>query len=311
MHRQAIARGKVAYEPNSLAGGCPFQVGKAGFMSFLEPVEEHKVRGKPEKFAEHYKQATLFWKSQSDVEKLHIIRAFRFELTKVQTVAVRQRVVAQLRNVAEELAQAVADGLGFTELPEPLPNLANRSAKAEIDKSQTLSLFARPGSVGIATRKIALLVADGVDGAGIIQAHKMLAEDQNAVPRFVGIKLGRVDSVSGDPIEIEISMETAPSCIWDAVIVADGNGAAAALAANGHAIEFIKDQYRHCKTILFLGAGRELGEKANLPQALPSGEPDPGLLHFPGEDAASAVGVFVTALANHRHPERETDPPLI
>src|SRR5262245_42842069 len=103
-HRQAIARGRVAYEPNSLGGGCPFQAGKAGFMSFPEPMQEDKVRAKPEKFAEHYNQATLFWESQSDVEKQHIIRAFRFELTKVQVVAVRERVVSQLRNVAEELA---------------------------------------------------------------------------------------------------------------------------------------------------------------------------------------------------------------
>ena len=71
------------------------------------------MRGKPEKFAEHYNQATLFWKSQTDVEKLHIVKAYRFELTKVQTPAVRRRVVATLRNVAEELAAAVAQGLGM------------------------------------------------------------------------------------------------------------------------------------------------------------------------------------------------------
>ena len=35
-------------------------------MSFPQPIEEHKVRGKPEKFAEHYNQATLFWNSQTD-----------------------------------------------------------------------------------------------------------------------------------------------------------------------------------------------------------------------------------------------------
>ena len=32
MHRQAIHRGRVAYEPNSLGGGCPFQAGAAGFV---------------------------------------------------------------------------------------------------------------------------------------------------------------------------------------------------------------------------------------------------------------------------------------
>ena len=113
MHRQAIPRGRVAYEPNSLAGGCPFQAGMKGFTSFPEPVQEDKVRGKPEKFADHYSQATLFWNSQTPVEKAHIIRAFRFELTKVQVPAVRERVVAMLRNVDDELAEAVAAGLGM------------------------------------------------------------------------------------------------------------------------------------------------------------------------------------------------------
>ncbi|MDQ3189826.1 MAG: catalase, partial [Pseudomonadota bacterium] len=36
MHQQAIPRGRVSYEPNSLGGGCPFQAGKMGFMSFPE-----------------------------------------------------------------------------------------------------------------------------------------------------------------------------------------------------------------------------------------------------------------------------------
>ena len=108
MHRQAINRGRVAYEPNSLGGGCPFQAGVAGFTSFPQPVQEDKVRGKPEKFADHYTQATLFYRSQTPVEQEHIKRALRFELTKVQVPAVRERVVAMLRNIDEDLAAGVA-----------------------------------------------------------------------------------------------------------------------------------------------------------------------------------------------------------
>jgi catalase len=108
MHRQAIPRGRVAYEPNSLGGGCPFQAGADGFVSFPQPLEGDHVRGKPEKFAEYYLQATLFWESQSPTEQQHIIHAFRFELSKVQVPAIRTRVVGQLRNVAEALAQGVS-----------------------------------------------------------------------------------------------------------------------------------------------------------------------------------------------------------
>ena len=310
MHRQAIPRGRVAYEPNSLGGGCPYQAGSAGFMSFPQPVEHHKVRGKPEKFAEHYNQARLFWDSQSDVEKQHIVRAYRFELTKVQTVAIRERVVAQLRNVAEELAQAVGDGLGMSDLPAPLPKMLKRSPKGEISTSMALSLLARPGEDGIKTRRVAVLVADGVDGASAIAIHEALTEE-GAVPRFVGIKMGRVQAIEGQPIEIEVSMEAAPAVVWDAMVVPDGESAADILSQSGHALEFLKDQYRHCKPILLLGAARDLIETAGIPAKLQNGKQDPGLLLVDAADAGAAVTTFVTALAKHRHFERETDPPRV
>ena len=67
-----------------------------GFTTFQEPMarEDHKVRGKPERFADHYAQATLFYNSQTPVEQQHIINAFRFELTKVQVPAIRERMVS-------------------------------------------------------------------------------------------------------------------------------------------------------------------------------------------------------------------------
>jgi catalase len=308
-HRQEINRGRVAYEPNSLAGGCPYQAGMRGFRSFPEPVEESKVRGKPERFAEHYNQATLFFESQSDVEKEHIIKAFRFELTKVQTVAVRERVVAQLRNVSEELAQGVADGLGMTELPDPLPKVLESAPKAEVRESPALSLFARPGADGIMTRKVAILVADGVDGNAASTLHKLLV-DEGAVPRFVGIKLGQVESTGGEPIEVEISMEAAPSVVWDAVAIPSGERASQALSVSGHAIEFLKDQYRHCKTILVMGDAAAVLDEARLPATLPTGEPDEGLISHDG-DVESAFGIFAAAIQQHRHFARETDPPLV
>jgi catalase len=312
MHRQAIARGRVAYEPNSLGGGCPFQAGTEGFMSFPLPLEpdERKMRGKPEKFAEHYAQATLFWNSQSAVEKQHIIRAFRFELTKVQVSAVRRRVVAQLRNVAPELAQGVAEGLGIDELPEPLPTLLKRPPKAEVDRSPALSMFARPGEAGIRSRRIALVVAEGIDAAAVAQAHELLSA-LGAVPRYVAGKMGAVDGASGGAIEVEVSLEAAPSVLWDGAIFFDGEDGTQSLARSGQALEFLKDQYRHCKTVLCFGSSAELLEKAGIPETLPDGGSDPGLLRHAPDDVARAIRAFAEALAMHRHFERETDPPLV
>jgi catalase len=310
MHRQAIPRGRVAYEPNSLGGGCPFQAGmKNGFTSFPQPAEEHKVRGKPEKFAEHYNQATLFWNSQTDIEKTHIVRAFRFELTKVQTPAVRARMVAGLRNVAEELAQAVADGLGL-DLPEPLPRAIQRVPRAEVKASSALSLFARPGETGILTRRVAILVADGIDGQSVAALHQALG-GQGAVPRFVGIKLGPVAPAAGDPIDVEISMETGPSVLYDALVLPDGEAGVEALSRSGHALEFLKDQYRHCKPILVMGAAQALLDQAGITGELPAGGADPGILRFDAGAFDAAFAAFVDAIIKHRHFERETDPPLI
>jgi catalase len=310
MHRQAIPRGRVAYEPNSLGGGCPFQAGPQGFISFPQPVEGDKVRGKPEKFAEHYNQATLFWNSQAPIEKQHIIRAFRFELTKVQVGAVRQRVIAQLRNVAAELAEAVADGIGLTELPEPLPAILKRAPKPELQRSDALSLFARPGYEGIKTRRVAILVADGVDTEEASLLHAALLQ-RGAVPRFVGIKLGQVVGAAGDSLDVEVSMEAAPAVVWDALIVPPGENVTSVLSQSGHALEFLKDQYRHCKPILLMGDIHVLLAEAGIPTELATGEEDPGLLLFDEGQMDAAVDAFVGALTKHRHFERETDPPRV
>jgi catalase len=311
LHRQAINRGRVSYEPNSLAGGCPFQAGAAGFRSFPQEVEEHKVRGKPERFAEHYNQATLFWNSQSPIEKAHIIRAFRFELTKVQTTAIRERVVSMLANVADELAEGVAEGLGLPEVPPAMPKLLQRAPKPEVAVSPALSLFARPGNDGIKTRKIAILIADGVDGQAALAIHEGLAA-QGAVPRFVGVTLGAVESVSGDPLTVEVSMEASSAVIWDALIIPGGDESVAMLSDTGHAREFLRDQYRHCKTILLLGAAGSLLDKLAIPRELPDGQPDPGLLvHADASDTDAAVKAFSAALTLHRHFDRETDPPRV
>ena len=307
MHRQAINRGRVSYEPNSLGGGCPFQAGAAGFVSFPEPMERgaHKVRGKAERFADHYTQATLFWKSQSDVEKTHIINAFTFELSRVQTPAVRERIVSGLMNVAPELATAVAEGLGIATMPEPMPKVMQKKVRPEISASPALSLFARPGDGGIRARRIAILVADGVTGAPLTALARRLTAE-GAVPRFLGARLGRVTTAEGDTIEIDAPISSAPSVLFDAVVVAD---AAAALAADGRVLEFLKDQYRHCKTMLVLGDGADVLDAAAIPMALPDGRPDPGLIV--AQAGGAPADAFVAALAAHRHFARETDPPRV
>jgi catalase len=310
MHRQAIHRGRVAYEPNSLGGGCPFQAGAAGFVSFPEPREQddHKVRGKAERFADHYTQATLFWNSQTDVEKQHIINAFRFELSRVQTPAVRERMVSGLMNVATELAESVAAGLGIREMPAPMPKVLTRDVNPEVSVSKSLSLFARPGDGSIRTRRVAILVADGCNGTALVALGDRLTSE-GAVPRFVSTTLGSVQPADGDAIEVDVSLEATPAVLYDALALPDGDEAVTTLRADGRTLEFIKDQYRHCKPILAFGAGEQLLSACGIDRTLPDGLQDPGVLI--ASDTSAGQDDFVAAIATHRHFARETDPPRV
>jgi catalase len=308
MHRQAIARGRVAYEPNSLGGGCPFQAGTKGFVSFPAPVQEDKVRGKPEKFADHYTQATLFYASQTPWEQQHIVGAFRFELSKVTVPAIRRRMVASLRHVDEALAAQVAEGLGI-ELPEPLPRVLESPTAPEVTVSPALSLTALPGDGDVRTRRVAILVANGVESDALTGLHAALTE-AGAVPRFVGPRLGRYAAANGANIEADASMENSPSVLFDALVLPDGDAGVQALAADGHTMEFITNQYRHGKTILAFGASSRLLERAGVAGTLPNGASDPGVLLVGGPER-NVSARFMAALAQHRHPQRESDPPMV
>ncbi|RYF76509.1 MAG: catalase [Comamonadaceae bacterium] len=309
-HRQAVNRGRVSYEPNSLAGGCPFQAGAAtGFVSFPAPVEQDKVRGKPEKFADHYTQATLFFESQTPVEQAHIAAAFRFELSKLTVPAIRERVLAGLVNASPDLAAKVAAGLGMT-VPAPLPKALAIPVTPEITHSPALSLMARPGDGSVRSRKVAILVADGVEGESIAALQAALLEG-GAIGRLVGPRIGAFTTASGDVMQADASMENEPGFLFDALVLPDGEDAVALLATDGHTAEFIKDQHRHCKTILALGASSALLADAKVDATLPDGAADPGVLIADAGDANSAISAFIAALALHRHLQRETDPPRV
>lgn len=299
MHRQAIHRGRSSYEPNSLGGGCPFQAGMEGYVSFPEPVEQDEIRGKPEKFAEHYNQAALFYNSQTEAEQHHIAAAFRFELSKVTVPAVRRRVVAMLRNASESLAAEVAQGLGM-ELPETMPRALANPPKPEVDVSPALSLTARQGVAGIQSRMVAVLVADGVNGRAVWDASRNLQE-QGAVVRLVGPHIGAVTPEDGGPIDADASLENHPGVLFDGVIVPGGKEAAKRLAADPKAREFLTDQFLHSKTIWASRDAEALLRQAGITA---QDETLPGIFVTQQSDAES-MQLFVSALGHHRHFERE------
>jgi catalase len=308
MHRQTIPRGRVSYEPNSLGGGCPFQAGASqGFVTVPERLqaeeEQSKVRGKPEKFADHYTQATLFFNSQTPVEQAHMAAALRFELSKLTVPAIRQRMVGSLRNVSDALAQQVADGLGMHTLPDAMPRALANPSKPELAVSAKLSLTARPGDGSITGRKIAILAADGMVGKSAAAVYAALAA-QGAVPRFVAPHIGAVKTVDGVEVEALASLENEPGFLFDALVLPEGANGVKALANDPHTLDYIKDQYLHGKAILALGESEALLTLAGVTAQLASGEKDKGLI-ISATAIASSLDAFAKAIAQHRHPERE------
>src|SRR5262249_44834699 len=148
-----------AYTKNTVSAGCPAVgdgLSDGVFQHYQEKVEGATIRKRAESFKDYYSQAALFWHSMSDVEREHIVAAFRFELGKVTDKDIRARAVEQLNHVDHDLAELVATGVGVA-TPEPVATPAAKQT------SPALSQVPGSGDT-IATRKVAVLVADGVDG---------------------------------------------------------------------------------------------------------------------------------------------------
>src|SRR6185369_10982216 len=200
--RQTVNRGHTSYEPNSLRGGCPFQAGAdlSGFTTYPEKVSAEKIRARSASFFDHFSQATLFYNSQTETEKSHIIRALRFELGKVETPPIRERMLGLLSQIDRGLAQAVADGLGL-EVPKKLDKPLNMSIPADadprklqpkriaqsIETSPALSEIANPNfpQNTVKTRKVAVIVANSFDDQAITHLNKALLT-AGAIPKIVG-----------------------------------------------------------------------------------------------------------------------------
>jgi catalase len=308
-HQKAVHRGRVAYEPNSLGGGCPFQAGAQGFVSFPQPMEGEKLRGKPKMFADHYTQATLFYDSQTAVEQAHIAGAFRFELSKLTVPAIRERVLATLVNVSPQLAAEVADGLGMA-VPAALPRALAEPNTPEILISPELSLRALPGDGGIRTRKVALLAAHGVHGASLLAVQSAL-QAAGAVGVIVAARLGTIETADSAALEATASFENSPPVLFDAVCLPDGEVGVDSLFRTAQAVDFVTQQFCHGKTLLALGASKALLTHAGVAAFLAAGDPDPGVLLAEADASESACAQFIAAIAQHRHPERESDPPRV
>jgi catalase len=330
-HRDTINTGKANYHPNSIGGGCPFLASKDnGFFHAQAPIAGPSVRHRSPTFDDHFSQATLFVNSLTTPEKLHLIDACKFEVGKVERMAVRQRVVDCFAQIDAELAEKVAKAVGVA---VPKSNVA--AARPDGPKLKGKPLTASPAlsmevmkKPGIATRKIAILAEDGVRAAEVSAVKKALLAG-GAIPEIVSGALGVVEADDGTEIAVDKTLLTVDSVLYDAVYVPGGEESIAALELQTDAQHFVMEAFKHCKAIGGSSEGARFVARSVLPATRPpppAAKPSakaaakakkgtaPPITPTPPGRAAASPGVvvaesaspvfakaFVSAIAMHRH----------
>ncbi|MCY1746352.1 MULTISPECIES: catalase C [Ensifer] len=284
--------GRVNYQPNSFAEG-PRESPMSGYRHF--PAEETgtKARLRPESFADHYSQARQFYISQTAPEQRHIAAALTFELSKVETPAIRERMVSHLLNIDETLATAVAQKLGFHSMPSPAD--AAMPTRQDLEPSPALSIVER-GPKRFEGRKLGILITDGLDAALLNGLTAAVAKEKGAC-ELVAPKVGGATASDGTWIEAHHMIDGGPSVLFDAVVLLTSADAIDDLVKEATARDFVADAFQHCKFIGYDPSAMPLIEKAGIADGL-----DEGTIELPGE---KGISDFVSTLGKLRVWARE------
>ena len=214
-----------------------------------------------ETFADHYSQARQFYVSQTPVEQQHITDAFVFELSKVERPDIRERMVANLMNVDEDLADAVADGLGLDgDRRSRRRRRARRSPTCPVARAQHPAERPRldrgPQGRGARDRRHRRRDAHGT------ASRRSKAE--GATVELVAPKVGGVTTSDGELVPAKQKIDGGPSVLYDAVAVLVADPAVDAMANNAAAKDFVSDAYAHCKFIGYVTTAVPLLEAAGV-----------------------------------------------
>ncbi|MGY4646807.1 catalase [Mycobacterium sp. URHB0021] len=242
MHQNAIHTGQAPYRPNSIDDGEPLvaDAGEGGYVQSPRLVEGPTVRAQPASFDDHFTQPAMFYRSLTEIEKVHIIEAFTFELGKCYEQAIKERQLEVLANVDADLCKQVAIGLG---LPAPKGN-----PPKDVFVSPALSqVVETPGPID--GRKIGIIAGADSDLAGVTKLVQSI-QGLGATP-LVTAPLGGVLKSGRRSVIVERTLLTARSIEYDALVVADG-------MKPTHDIKLVvllQEAFRHCKPLSAWGDG--------------------------------------------------------
>ena len=266
MMQMTVPTGRANYEPNSLdVAGEPAGPREQtdGFVTFAGDAAEAtgaelgKVRQRGESFGDHYSQARLFFRSQTEIEQAHLASALVFELSKLTLPHVRTRVLANLRNVDGDLAARVAIALGVA-LPAASPAAVQ---PVDLDLSPALSIVLKAKHT-LQGRKVGILFAEGSTKAEIVALRsKIRAAGGTAVliaPQLVGVHC------KGGALDADGQLAGTPSVTVDAIAVMVTEAAAKRLCQDGAAVQFVMDAFVHLKAIAHTPGAAALLAKAGV-----------------------------------------------
>jgi catalase len=275
-------KGRVNYEPNSWSGEAsgPRESPEKGFQTYPEAVEGSKLRIRSETFADHYSQARQFYISQTDVEQQHIADALIFELSKVEKLEIRARMVSHLLNIHPDLTKKVADGLGLKTIPKQAD--AAKPTRQDLKQSPALSILLN-GPESFKGRKMGVLVTDGVD-IKTLKSLKGALKKEGALLEIVAPKVSGVEASDGSWIEAAQKIDGGPSVLYDAVALLPSEDGAKLLAKEPAARDFVADAFAHKKFIGYVDAAAMLLGNAGIPE-----KRDEGFIPLRGADCSAFI----------------------
>ncbi len=301
-----IPKGQTAYFPNTLGGGCPHmsKIAEGAFHSYEERIDAKKIRGRSESFNDHFSQPALFYRSLEAWEQSHVAEAYTFELGKCTHKHVKSRMLWMINQIDETLAQKVADGLGM-EIPATIDQPINQAIGADedvekhqpgpkkiyLDKSPALSQTKNKFDT-IATRKIAVLAADGFSMKSF-KKFKEALEAKKAEVCIVAPHGGTIQCDENMKHEVDFSINTTESVLFDAVYIVGGTKSVEELASHPKFLKFINEAYKHCKALAFDKDAEKLIELTYVEK-----ENDKAVI------LGSKVDQFIDAISKHRNWDR-------
>jgi len=125
--------------------------------------------------------------------------------------------------------------------------------------------------------RVAILVGEGVNGAGVKTIYHQLVA-YGALPCLVDCNSERPVITEYIDLNVDQCVSTSRATVYEAIVIPDGDAFAKNCQSNISTLNFVRQEYNHCKPILAIGAACLVLERSNISSVLPSGLADPSII---------------------------------